>query len=237
MALPRRRTWLTVGATLSVFIAIGAADSGAFSSVGPVAPATMSLRSMANSTVAVTVSDTLRFVPDVISVTPGAPVTISVEQLGTIGHTFTLASLSSSAGGNLSTSDTPAQVFAFLRAHPPLVNLSIPSATGSKVSATFTAPAAGIYLYFCTVPGHFQAGMHGSLYSGVSPPPPSSPNSTGAQGVIGIAGGVMGLVTLGIVLGFVFGRRPGSKHEMAPERLGYPELPPSGPQPPPGNPP
>lgn len=34
---------------------------------------------------------------------------------------------------------------------------------GESGSVSFTAPAAGQYLYICTVPGHYQAGMKGTL--------------------------------------------------------------------------
>jgi azurin len=34
---------------------------------------------------------------------------------------------------------------------------------GESGTASFTAPAAGTYTYICTTPGHFAAGMKGTL--------------------------------------------------------------------------
>jgi len=34
---------------------------------------------------------------------------------------------------------------------------------GESDTATFTAPAAGTYTFLCTFPGHFVAGMKGTL--------------------------------------------------------------------------
>lgn len=34
---------------------------------------------------------------------------------------------------------------------------------GQSESVTFTAPAAGTYVYLCTFPGHFEPGMQGVL--------------------------------------------------------------------------
>jgi uncharacterized cupredoxin-like copper-binding protein len=34
---------------------------------------------------------------------------------------------------------------------------------GENETVTFTAPAAGTYTYLCTVPGHYAAGMKGTL--------------------------------------------------------------------------
>jgi len=36
-------------------------------------------------------------------------------------------------------------------------------AAGKSGTATFTAPAAGTYQYYCAVPGHKEAGMTGTL--------------------------------------------------------------------------
>ena len=37
------------------------------------------------------------------------------------------------------------------------------AAPGATVNTDFTTPPAGSYVYVCTVPGHFQAGMKGTL--------------------------------------------------------------------------
>jgi len=63
--------------------------------------------------------------------------------------------------------------------------------------------------------------MYGFLGVGVNVGPPPGPPIP--WGVYYIAGGVTILVVSAIVAGFVVGKREGSKYEMPPERLGYPE--------------
>jgi plastocyanin len=237
---PHRRTSRAVAASATRVVAVAAsvlavalvAITAAPSVAAPVRP------SASPTSVLVTVSDLLKFTPDQISATPGVTVSLVVQQLGTTGHTFTLSSVTVAAGGSLGANTTPAQVYAFVRAHPPTLNLSIPATMGAKVRATFVAPPAGVYEYFCTVPSHVQSGMHGLLYSGVAPPSPSSANNTASMGEFVISGAILVLVVIGIALGFVVGRRRGSVHEMPPERLGYPETPPAAPpaEPPPAEP-
>lgn len=139
------------------------------------------------------------FVPDQIVVVPGALVQLEVIQGDVTPHTFVLLSV---ANFSLPTSDTPAQVFAFLNAHHPLVNLSIPGTVGAQVFDNFTAPALGTYEFLCEIAGHFQSGMFGFLYSGTSPP------SSGAGGfnfldplvLGGLAGGLVVVVVIVVVV-------------------------------------
>ena len=174
-------------------------------------------------------------------ITPGESITIQITNLGTIPHTFTLSSLVNYTlpySGNVNLTGT------FLVSHPPYYSVNISDTQGSVTTATFTAPATiGSYQFFCTEPGHFASGMEGLMGVGITVGPPPPPPSIGLPVFI-IAGTIVGLVILAIVLGFVVGAREGSKHEMPPERLGYPEpstpgaAPPTeGSSPPPGTPP
>ncbi len=166
----------------------------------------------------------LAFAPDTISnVVAGSTVTISITNLGTLPHTFTLSSLVNYTlpyANNVNLTDT------FLIQHPPYYSINISATQGGVTVATFTAPSAiGSYQFFCQIPGHFASGMEGFLGVGISVSPPAPAPGIGLPVFI-ISGTIIGLVIIAIVLGFVVGKREGSKYEMPPERLGYPETPP-----------
>ncbi len=178
----------------------------------------------ATQTVQVSVSDVFAFTLSTNEITPGDSVTVTITDLGTTAHTFTLSPIANFA---FNSSDSTTHLLQFFAVHPPLVNLSVNGTPGETYSQTFTAPAYGEYEYVCLEPGHFNAGMFGFLGSGE--PGTGSTVATGpGWQVFAIVGGVASLVILTIVLAFVFGQREGTKHEMPPERLGYPE----GPRPP-----
>jgi plastocyanin len=185
----------------------------------PAAAPETGYRGHATDALSVSVADTFVFTPDtMMAQAPGDNVTITVTQLGSTLHTFTLSSVTNYT---FPSSDSPTDIQAYLATHHPLVNLTINGTTGFTVSATFTAPPLGVYEYLCLEPSHFQSGMFGFFGSGVSPAGPAGPGAP--VGVYIIAGVVVSLVVLALVLGFVVGKREGSKHEMPPERLGYPE--------------
>jgi hypothetical protein len=158
-------------------------------------------------------------------ISPGEALTIDITNLGVLAHTFTVSSLVNytlpTTSGNLTGT--------FLVTHPPYFTINISATQGSVTPAVFVAPKViGSYQFFCTETGHFAAGMEGFMGVGITVGPPPPPPSVGLPVFI-IAGTIVGLVILAIVLGFVVGRREGSKHEMPPERLGYPETPTNNP--------
>jgi len=106
-----------------------------------------------------------------------------------------------------------------------LVNIN---ATGpGSFPATFAAPTkASWYEFVCTEPGHFALGMFGFVAFGMALPANISfgiPSTGPGTAVFIIVGTIVSLTVIAIVLGFVVGKREGSRHEMPPERLGYPE--------------
>ena len=174
----------------------------------------------------VSVSDSLVFATSINEVQPGDLVHVTVTQLGSVVHTFTL---SPTAGYTFPTSDSASDLTSYFSSHTPLVNIQVGATTGGKYYGNFTAPAIGVYEYVCEEPGHFPS-MSGLLGSGEAPGSLSTNNGPGAPVYI-ISGTIVGLVILALVLGFVVGKRRGSHDEMPPERLGYPE-PPKGSEPP-----
>jgi uncharacterized cupredoxin-like copper-binding protein len=144
----------------------------------------------------VNVSATSSFVfdPGSFSVLAGQPVHLVVTQLANFEHRFVLSSVVNST---IPASDTDAQVAAYFTAHPPLVNMSLGATPGAKFYANFTAPALGTYEFVCTVAGHFQSGMHGTMTSATSLPPPS--------GSAGLTPLELGLIVAAIVIALAAG--------------------------------
>ena len=84
----------------------------------------------------ITVSDDLKFTPNVINAKPGQAVEVVVDNsAGKTDHTFIVKDLK--------------------------VNEQIPA--GKKTTVKFTAPAAGTYTFECDLPGHKEAGMIGQI--------------------------------------------------------------------------
>ncbi len=139
-----------------------------------------------------TATSALSFVPDAIAIdVTSFPLTVTVEvsNLGTIGHTWTLV-----AQPNVNL--TPSGFTSYFQAHPPALNLAVPTSPGVTATANFTLTGKGTYEYICTVPGHFAANMFGFLYVDVPPPsPPAVPSTAivagwalaGAGAILGIA--------------------------------------------------
>ena len=172
--------------------------------------------------VSVTVGTAFAFTVSPDEVTPGDQVAITITQTDDVPHTFTLSPI---AGFTFNPStNTTTDLNNFFRAHPPLVNVTIPAGQATIHVPPFTAPPFGIYEYVCLVAPHFQAGMYGFLGSGEHGGGAAAAQPPGAPVFI-IGGTIAGLVVLTIVLAFVVGRRQGTIHEMPPERLGYPEAP------------
>jgi plastocyanin len=204
-----------------------------FGALPAASPSGVRTTASGDESVAISVGTAFAFTPSDFEVTPGDNVTVTVTQLDSVQHTFTLLG---AANFTFNQTDSAGVITAFLAKHPPLVSLNISGTPGTTVSKTFRAPSLGVYEYLCLVTGHFQSGMWGLMGSGVAVGPPETGNSV-PWALYVITGVIVILVILAIVLGFVVGQREGARYEMPPERLGYPEplapsTPPSGRDPP-----
>ncbi|MGD0257302.1 MAG: hypothetical protein ABSB90_05415 [Thermoplasmata archaeon] len=128
---------------------------------------------------------------------------VLVMNTGNLGHTFTLA-------GQTNVTLTPATYQSYFAAHPPLVNVNVPSGAGSTVWANFTIGGPGVYQYLCEVSGHFANGMTGFLYVGVAPPPqPAAPSTAIVESWVLVGSGVLlGFGILVAVVATYLGRFP-----------------------------
>jgi uncharacterized cupredoxin-like copper-binding protein len=150
-------------------------------------------------------TDQLRFLPDTLVVNASTfptVVDVQITNAGTYTHTWTLAP-------QANVFLTPANFTAYFSAHAPLANAAITSAN-EVVWANFTIPQKGVYEYLCEASGHFAAGMNGTLWVGLLPPPASAPPSTAiVQGYVLAGTGVLLLVGVLLVLASTFvGRFP-----------------------------
>jgi len=74
--------------------------------------------------------------PSMMTVNKGESVTVKLSNIGSVAHDFVIDEL------NVNISQVP---------------------VSSTESATFTASSAGTFTYYCSVPGHLEAGMKGTI--------------------------------------------------------------------------
>ena len=79
----------------------------------------------------------MKFEPATITVPAGQPATISVQNVGTVAHDFSIRGLGQ--------------------------DVSLVVDAGKTATTTFTPTTAGTYEIYCNQPGHEAAGMKGSL--------------------------------------------------------------------------
>lgn len=98
----------------------------------------------------VTAQDTFVYEPAALTVKAGSQVTVNFTNSGVLQHNWLLISPGVSAAD---ASDADALAGA----------TTGEIGSGETKSVTFTAPPAGTYQYVCTVAGHAEAGMLGTL--------------------------------------------------------------------------
>jgi azurin len=120
--------------------------------------------------IAITGTDAMKYSVTAITAKPGEKLTVKLTGQGAMpkvamAHNFVLLALKAdvtafiTAGAAARATDFIAPALkAQVLAHSPLAG------NGETVEVTFTAPKApGVYTFVCTFPGHFQAGMKGTL--------------------------------------------------------------------------
>jgi uncharacterized cupredoxin-like copper-binding protein len=82
--------------------------------------------------------DTMRFDPATLTARAGQPIQVTLKNSGQLAHDFDIT-------------DGVAQP------------VKITAQAGQTATATFTIDKPGTYTFFCSQPGHEQAGMKGTL--------------------------------------------------------------------------
>ena len=145
---------------IALLTGCGAARSGAGSTVEP-------------ATIAV-VGKEFSFTPGDVSVRVGQPVALTFANEGQIDHDWAVAAIEVADGHTTGSGDAHApadghddgHAAASADAHThaaemPDVHISAPAGTSGELY--FTPTRAGAYEISCTIPGHKEAGMHGTL--------------------------------------------------------------------------
>jgi plastocyanin len=111
------------------------------------------------SALSVTAQDTLKFDPATLSAPANGAVTITFKNGGAQQHNWVLAKNEDAdkVATEAAAKNGDATGIAGVLAAGGLL------AGGANEEIKFTAPAAGSYTYLCTIPGHYQAGMKGTL--------------------------------------------------------------------------
>jgi|GEM_PF-1142254 cytochrome c oxidase subunit 4 len=91
------------------------------------------------------------FKPDAITANAGQAIRIALKNTGSVEHNITLSSVPKSQSAEPWKDPSLAAT---------LVTKAAPSSTGR---GSFLAPAPGEYVFFCSVPGHADLGMHGTI--------------------------------------------------------------------------
>jgi len=100
--------------------------------------------------------DELRFEPDSIEVSVGETVTFRVTNAGQLLHDFTLGDEAAQAEHEAEMAESVAEA-----GHAEPNVLTLDGGETGELTWRFTAPAT--MLYGCHVPGHYDAGMVGTL--------------------------------------------------------------------------
>jgi len=109
----------------------------------------------------VTVKDDFAYSPSTLSVKAGQEVAITFVNEGSVQHTFNIAMKGAELGHVLEEDDAEHREEEM---HEILIFEMHEVAAGISGSGTFTAPLeAGDYTFFCSIPGHFDAGLSGIL--------------------------------------------------------------------------
>lgn len=105
----------------------------------------------ASDKINVTMTD-FHFTPDAFTIQAGKEISFSGRNNGAVAHDFVIMKQGTSAGDSYGAEDE-ANVF-----------WKIEIGAGQSTETIFTAPAEpGEYEVLCAIPGHYQAGMFGSL--------------------------------------------------------------------------
>lgn len=97
------------------------------------------------------------FEPNVINVTAGSPVELTLVNEGAVEHDFVIdiipvTNVSDSSSGDHQMTDEHSEY-----------DLHTSTAAGETSTLTFTPTESGTYKIICSVPGHLDAGMTGEL--------------------------------------------------------------------------
>lgn len=147
----RMRRWIVLGLGASLLIAAACGDDGPAAG-DPVATAPIEdplAGASAEASLPLVMRD-ISFDRDVLELTAGQVVEIALENRGTLAHDFTI-------------DEIPAEVSAAGLRRPDNFNVHVPLGRGGTAELLLRVTEPGEYVFYCSIPGHRQAGMEGTL--------------------------------------------------------------------------
>ncbi|MCA9900252.1 MAG: cupredoxin domain-containing protein [Ardenticatenaceae bacterium] len=110
------------------------------------------------NTLTISASDDFKYDPETVTVKAGEEVTLNFNNKGEVEHSFNLLKADAELEHVLKEADDEEHM------HEELILDVHELAGGESVTETFTAPAEpGDYVFFCSLPGHAEAGEVGTL--------------------------------------------------------------------------
>lgn len=95
-----------------------------------------------------------------IEATAGEPVQVTLANEGALDHDFSIAEIPLSGEAHADGEEMDGHDMAVDEAE---LDVHVAAGPGHSATVTFTPAEPGEYAYFCTVPGHKEAGMVGTL--------------------------------------------------------------------------
>jgi len=114
-------------------------------------------------TIAITLSDTMRFMPDKLSIKQGETVRLRITNAGKIPHEFVLG-----------TKEELAEHAQMMRQMLGMIHndaSSVQVAPGKSADIVWQFSKSGNFLFACLIPGHRESGMEGSVTVSVTKSP------------------------------------------------------------------
>ena len=100
------------------------------------------------------------FAPAALTVKAGQPVTINLQNQGAVEHDWSVREIEITGEAKSSGDAHSGHMMGVMRNQP---KLHLVAAIGGKSTLTFTPSTPGTYEFYCTVAGHKDAGMVGTL--------------------------------------------------------------------------
>jgi azurin len=135
----------------------------------PDAKKTVAAAKGAGRTVEITAGDDMKFGTTAITAKPGEAIRIVIKNIGkmpkaAMGHNFVLLKATAKPQDFANAAMTAAATDYIPAANKgDIIASTTMTGPGETVEVTFKAPAAGTYTFLCSFPGHFAAGMKGTL--------------------------------------------------------------------------
>jgi azurin len=167
----RVRSLVSLASVVTLTVALTPSLSFAQAAAGKQAPAKPAAAAAGakGKAVEIKASDDMKFSLTTIEAKPGEQITVTLKPTGSMpkiamSHNFVLLKAGSDPAAFANAAATSAPTYMPASLQTQVIAATKLAGNGETVEVSFKAPAkAGSYPFLCTFPGHFQAGMKGTL--------------------------------------------------------------------------